>query len=87
MEKIDISGVGLSEDNISELEILTEPVELYKVLKFGGVAASGGEAKSLVAGGQVSVNGAVETRKRKKVVSGDVIEVGEVKVCLRLKWH
>lgn len=56
------------------VEISREPVELYKILKFEGIVASGGEAKAVIDGGQVLVNGEVETRKRKKIVSGDTIE-------------
>ncbi len=54
--------------------ISREPVELYKVLKFEGMVGSGGEAKQVIAQGQVRVNGKVETRKRKKIVTGDTIE-------------
>jgi ribosome-associated protein len=57
-----------------DVEISKEPVELYKILKFEGVVASGGEAKSIIGDGQVFVNGLVETRKRRKIVSGDTIE-------------
>lgn len=56
------------------VEISSEPVELYKILKFEGMVASGGEAKQVISEGQVRVNGKVETRKRKKIVSGDTIE-------------
>ena len=56
------------------VEINKEPVELYKILKFEGMCASGGEAKMVVTEGQVLVNGDVETQKRKKIVSGDIIE-------------
>ncbi len=56
------------------VEITREPVELYKILKFEGMVATGGEAKQVIAEGQVRVNGEVETRKRKKIVSGDTIE-------------
>ncbi len=52
------------------------PVELFKILKFEGLASSGAEAKAVIAEGQVSVNGQVETQKRKKIVEGDVIEFG-----------
>ena len=45
-------------------------LELYKILKIEGWAASGGEAKSVIAAGLVLVNGAVETRKRKKLSLG-----------------
>ena len=51
-----------------------EPVELYKILKFENLAASGGEAKHLIQEGMVKVNGEVETRKRKKIFHADVIE-------------
>ncbi|MCF6248194.1 MAG: RNA-binding S4 domain-containing protein [Desulfobacula sp.] len=56
------------------VKIRTSPVELYKILKFENLVASGGEAKFLIADGQVLVNGAIETRKRKKIYSGDLIE-------------
>ena len=59
------------------VKIKTEPVELYKILKFQGLASSGGEAKDAVAGGKVKVNGVVETQKRKKIVSGDIIDFGD----------
>ena len=56
------------------ISINKEPVELFKVLKFEGIVGSGGEAKALIDDGQVLVNGEVETRKRKKLMSGDTIE-------------
>ena len=57
---------------IAELE--TEFVELYKILKFEGLSDSGGNAKQAIADGLVSVNGEVETRKRKKIRAGDQID-------------
>ena len=59
---------------MKEIEITKEPVELYKILKFEGIVSSGGEAKAVIDDGQVLVNGEIETRKRKKIVSGDTIE-------------
>jgi len=56
------------------VEITREPVELYKILKFEGLANSGGEAKMLIGDGQVSVNGEIETRQRRKMLGGDIIE-------------
>lgn len=56
------------------------PVELYKVLKFENLASSGGEAKYMIADGLVRVNGRVETRKRKKIFSGDVIEIHDTRL-------
>ncbi len=68
-----------------EVEVSKEPVELYKILKFEGLVSSGGEAKSVIAEGQVLVNGRTETRKRKKIVSGDIIEFGQDKFRIQLK--
>ncbi len=61
-----------SETIIAELE--SEFVELYKILKFEGLTDSGGNAKQAIAEGRVSVNGEIETRKRKKIKAGDQID-------------
>ena len=67
------------------VEILKEPIELCKILKFESMVSSGGEAKSVIAEGQVLVNGKIETRKRKKIVSGDIVEFGKEKIRIQLK--
>ena len=59
------------------VEITREPVELFKILKFEGLVSSGGEAKMVIDEGYVRVNCDVETRRRKKIFSGDVIEFGD----------
>lgn len=69
-----------------DVEISKESVELYKILKFEGMVSSGGEAKNVIADGLVLVNGKVETRKRKKIVSGETIEFGKEKIRIQLKW-
>lgn len=69
---------------MKDVLINKEPVELYKLLKFEGLSASGGEAKAMVDNGLVLVNGAVETRKRRKLVSGDIVEFNNIKMQLRL---
>jgi len=61
-----------------------EPVELYKILKFESMAPSGGVAKLAIESGDVLVNGAVETRKRKKIIAGDIIEFNGEKIRLIL---
>lgn len=48
---------------------------LDQFLKLHGLVETGGEAKILIQGGKVRLNGAVETRRRKKLVAGDVIEL------------
>jgi len=68
-----------------EIVISKEPVELYKILKLESLVSSGGEAKAAVAEGKVLVNGKVETRKRKKIVSGDIVEFGNEIFRIQLK--
>ncbi|MBX2869589.1 MAG: RNA-binding S4 domain-containing protein [Acidiferrobacterales bacterium] len=51
-----------------------EHIELYKLLKVEGIAATGGEAKGMIANGIVTVNDEVELRKRNKIRVGDVIK-------------
>ncbi|MDP2282534.1 MAG: RNA-binding S4 domain-containing protein [Pseudohongiella sp.] len=58
------------------ITVNTVPVELYKILKFEGLVSSGAEAKAAVAEGLVKVNGDIESRKRKKILAGDLIEFG-----------
>jgi ribosome-associated protein len=70
---------------MKEIEIIKEPVELYKILKFESIVSSGGEAKAVIADGQVLVNNDIETRKRKKIVAGDIIEFMNEKFIVILK--
>lgn len=69
---------------MSVVEINREPVELYKILKLEGLVSSGGVAKAVVAEGQVKVNGIIETQKRKKIVSGDIVEFEGQKLEIKL---
>ncbi|MDL1978627.1 MAG: RNA-binding S4 domain-containing protein [Deltaproteobacteria bacterium] len=68
-----------------ELEISEEPIELYKILKLDNMVNSGGEAKYVISEGQVIINGKVETRKRKKIFSGDVVEFGKEEIRVQVK--
>ncbi len=52
-----------------------EAVRLDQFLKLRGIADTGGQAKLLIQNGEVQVNGEVETRRRRKLVPGDVVEV------------
>lgn len=55
-------------------------IRLGQFLKWAGLAASGGEAKVLIAEGAVAVNGEVDTRRRRQLKNGDVVEVGGARV-------
>ncbi len=70
---------------MKEIFLSKQPVELFKILKFEGMASTGGEAKMLIADGRVKVNGAIEIRKRKQIVADDVIEFGGEKFVVHLQ--
>lgn len=63
---------------------LQEAITLNDVLKLSGLAGTGGQAKVLIQSGQVSVNGEVETRRKRKLHEGDVVRVGEEEFVLEL---
>ena len=58
---------------------------LYKILKFEGLVGTGGEAKTVIAGGLVTLNGDIETRKRKKIMAGDIINFNDEKYLIELE--
>ncbi len=69
---------------MQDVTINKEPIELHKILKFEGLVASGGEAKAVIDEGLVLVNGCPEMRKRRKMLSGDIIEFNGVQLKLVL---
>ena len=48
-------------------------IALCDLLKLAGLAQSSGQAKALIAAGQVQRNGATETRKTAKIRAGEII--------------
>ena len=56
--------------------IHTEYIKLQDLLKFAGAADTGGDAKTAVQEGLVSVNGEVCTMRGKKLRPVDVVEYG-----------
>ena len=55
------------------LKLDDRPINLTQVLKLAGCVQSGGEAKAVIAAGQVRVNGEVEQRKRRQMKAGDTV--------------
>jgi ribosome-associated protein len=55
------------------VEIKGEFIRLDALLKFSGFATTGGEAKRLIAGGLVTVNGEACTQRGKKIRPGDSV--------------
>ncbi|HVI84009.1 MAG TPA: RNA-binding S4 domain-containing protein [bacterium] len=55
--------------------ISTADITLGEALKLAGVVATGGQAKRLVQGGRVAVNGQVERRRGRRMQPGDRMAV------------
>ena len=51
-----------------------EYIQLNQLLKATGLVGTGGEAMIRIDEGNVKVNGAVETKRRKKIRIGDKVE-------------
>ena len=50
-------------------------VRLDDFIKRSGLVGTGGEAKLRIQGGEVLVNGQVETRRRKQLAVGDIVQL------------
>ncbi len=58
---------------MEEFKLKDEFIKLGQLLKATGLVESGVEAKIVIQDGEVKLNGAVETQRGKKVVTGDVV--------------
>ena len=61
-----------------KIEIRTEFIKLDSLLKYCGIAETGGQAKELVQEGLVSVNGEICTMRGKKIRPGDKITLEDL---------
>ena len=48
-------------------------IQLDQFMKLQGMVGTGGQAKLVIQGGEVLVNGTVETRRKKKLKDGDEV--------------
>lgn len=55
------------------VKITTEYIKLQDALKLASLVSTGGEAKIVIAGGEVAVNGEVCTQRGKKLRAGDTL--------------
>lgn len=62
------------------IEIRDEFITLDNLLKFSGIAETGGEAKLMVIEGYVKLNGETCTQRKKKIFKGDKIQIDDVEI-------
>lgn len=62
---------------------LPSGMTLGQAIKAANVVGSGGEAKLIIQSGEVRVNGEVETRRGRRLVPGDVVEVAGERIEIR----
>ncbi|UGA57581.1 RNA-binding S4 domain-containing protein [Vibrio sp. VB16] len=68
-DEVEVEAIGI--------EISSQPIELYKLFKIANLVNGGGEAKHIISEGYVAVNGEIETRKRRKMFDGDLVEFNQ----------
>ena len=59
---------------MDSIYIKDEFIKLGQLLKLAGLVESGVDAKFVIQDGLVKVNGEVDTRRGRKIVSGDIVE-------------
>jgi ribosome-associated protein len=58
----------------ADVPIRNESIRLGQFLKLADLVESGSDAKELIAGGEILVNGEAETRRGRQLRIGDVVE-------------
>ena len=58
-------------------------IRLDQLLKFAGVAESGGQAKEMILGEEVQLNGELCLARGKKIFPGDVITLDGVEIIVK----
>ena len=61
-----------------EVAFATDSIRLGQFLKLADVIDVGSDARSLLADGDVRVNGTGEVRRGRQLVRGDVVSIGDV---------
>ena len=70
---------------MQEIVIKDEFIKLGQALKATGLCESGVDAKDVISGGLVKVNGETETRRGRKLYDGDIVEFDGEKIVIKNK--
>ena len=74
VESLLVLNVSVSWSRMQEISIRTDTIRLGQLLKLANVVECGSEAKARIQGGEVRVNGEVETRRGRQLHAGDRVE-------------
>lgn len=58
----------------NEIYFNTEYIKLQQFMKLANIVSQGSDAKLFIVQGEVRVNGEIETRRGRKIYSGDIVE-------------
>lgn len=58
----------------NEIYFNTEYIKLQQLMKLANIVSQGSDAKLFIVQGEVRVNGEIETRRGRKIYSGDIVE-------------
>ena len=71
-------------EELLEFQLQGQPfVELNELLKLTGLCDTGGTAKTAIADGRITVDGAVEVRRRCKIRTGQTVAFGGHTIVVR----
>lgn len=74
-----------------KIELREDFIKLGQALKAAGLVGSGIEAKIVIQDGEVLVNGETDTRRGRKLYSGDVVTYNGEKIeivwCTLSRWN
>ena len=65
----------MGNDDFTTVSITGDMIRLGQFLKFADFAESGSAARELIVGGDVKVDGVIETRRGRQLAKGMLIEV------------
>ncbi len=65
------------------ITIKEEFIKLDSLLKYAGIAATGGHAKMLILDEEVKVNGEICIQRGKKIRSGDKVETEDIVLLIK----
>lgn len=68
---------------IKYVKLKTLWIRLDQLLKFAGVAESGGQAKEMILGEEVQLNGELCLARGKKIFPGDVVTLDGVEIIIK----